>query len=291
MKQIREINLEKECKIMKKLKYLLEERLNKGLMFSLNDIKEIIEYFLEVYDVFDIVRDCVLYTDFDKKTSQGYYDPSNLLLYFNEANIRDSIVRRHKSTIGKQIPFQNYYNYHLLVAILHELIHVLQFKDVLNGKVEDKPIVLELYKLSHDLLKDKGLYKEYHGLFPIEREAIISSNDTVLSCYQSLDPELVGKESLRIYQLETILAILKDYERKFRMISPVQQLLKVSDDPLRKYYEQNIKEEYLSLYRRLELGLPIDKKEYDRLINLYHDINEGKVPVQESVKKIILRRG
>ena len=55
--------------------------------------------------------------------------------------------------------------------------------------------------------------------------------------------------------------------------------------------KEHIKEEYLSLYRRLEVGLPIDKKEYDRLINLYHDINEGKVPVQESVKKIILRRG
>lgn len=292
MKQIKEIKLEKECKIINKLTYLIEERLNKGLLIKISDIKEIIEYFIEVYQVDDIVKECTIDLDGDKRKPQGYYDINGLSLYFNEANIRDSILKRYQfALISEQIPFHNYYNYHFLVALLHEFNHVLQFKDILNDCVSDKQIVLDLYKLSHALLRNRDLYREYRDLFPNEREAIISSNATLLSCFQSLDPELVGKNPLRLYQLETILGLLKDYKKGIRMVSPFQQLMKESDEPLKKHYERILKEEYISLYRRLELGLPIDKKEYYRLCELYHDINESLVPVQESVKKIILRRG
>jgi len=178
----------------------------------------------------------------------------------------------------------------ILRYILSELKMIKQYRETYL-KISDGSITLDLYCLNKDLKKRKDLYQEHKTLFPNYREAIISSLDTVVSSFQKLDEKLVGLDDLKYYQLSMLYKLLNGYSGKFKISSPIEKLLGLSPDVLSDWYIKMIDKEYISLYSRLELGLPINRNELKRVKKIYSDVNDNNIKNGVNIKKLILTRG
>lgn len=276
---------------MREIYILLENRIKNNEILIQEDIVNIINWYLEKNFLTDFLKE-IHFIEFPNNYMPAWYNNYDLKLYINLYQLIDENIKTFKlKPINYEMSVVNYCNYLIIITLFHELKHIMQYRDFLMKNETKKALVLDLYSLDKDLFKNRELYRNYHDLFPCEREALITSHDISLTCFQNIDDGLLSRDELKVYQLDFIKRLIKNYDGKFKIKSPFEQLLVASNDPLSSFYKEKLKREYIPLYNRLELGLPISKQEYQRIKNLRKEVLSDSLKKDENIKELILKRG
>ena len=275
---------------MKNIYELLSYKTYKQEIINIDDIKNIVDNYINKNGLSSFVREkFILEEQTNKKNIPAYYDSSNFRLIFFMKIISENILNNYAKLKVKypDINLVNYYNYSLLECVLHELHHILQYKEIfLHEKNND--LVVDLYYLSHALQKKYADYEENITLFPVEREATIFSHDILFESFRRLDSEYVNNVEMKLFQKISLTDLLRDYKGRFNIKSPYEQLINIFQTDL---YGDSLKKDYFQLYKRLVYGLPITKKEYKNVQGLYEEIDNGLINPRENIKTLILKRG
>lgn len=199
------------------------------------------------------------------------------ILYLNMTNIINfskDINRAYNLKIGDN---RLLVYYELLFIIFHELTHARQ-EYLMNNNYN------KMYNSSYELLQDNyDQYMENHDNILIERYANLRG---VILSYKILS-YIYSKKEINQLRKMIILYLYTGYKKDengnivaiidyFNNIINENNLTKINDDF----------SEYKSFYNRLYLGLPITKKEFKNIINLYWKI-EKDTCVDEEVKLLI----
>ena len=276
--------MEKVLKIIEK-KMSINERLDK------DDILSIIDEYVRANKLESFIKKVyfVNENDFDYT---AFYNQEKLYLVFVMNKIYENAITNYNYVSNSiNINFNSFYNYYLLVSLFHELKHVMQYKKMFLGFKDNFLTIYNEDEILKNIYDDKKLYFTYHDLFPREREANIFSISETLKYFCMLKRGLVSKEELKYYQLHYVNTLLSGYDRNlFNIKSPFEKLVKLGN--VNKLMQiDDINEVYLTLYNRVLLGLPISKKEYDRIFQLYYLIKDERISPSVDIEKIIVKRG
>lgn len=276
---------------MKEIYKLLEKRIENNEIFSNYDILDIVNWYLKENDLFDFLGE-VRFIQFPNNYTLSWYDDKKLKLYINLYNLIDENLYKFRDNLSiNSMNVVNYCNYSIIVAVFSGLNSIRQYRDLVKKDEFYKPIVSELYLCNKELKQDKNLYKSCYSIFPCERKSEIDSREIGMRCFQNIDSELLSQDELKVYQINFINSLISNYNGKFKIISPFEQLLVESNDLSVKGYINWLKSEYISLYVRLELGLPVSKKELKRIALLKKEVLKDKIKKTENIKELIIKRG
>lgn len=277
---------------MEKVLRIIEEKMKSNDRLSKEDILIILEVYCEFYKLESFIKK-VYFIDESNLKYSAFYNQDNLSLVFIMNKVYENVVANYKFVSKEtKINFNSFYNFFLLITMFHELKHIIQYKKIFLG-LDDN--FLKIYNENEILRKKYGknskLYINHHDLFPCEREANIFSVRETLKYFGALKRGIINKEELRFYQLYYINLLLSNYDRNlFNIKSPFEKLVKLGNgDSLRQVDAVN--KVYLSLYNRILLGLPISKKEYGRILDLYYSLEEDELSPYVDIEKIIVKRG
>jgi len=276
---------------MEKVLRIIEERMEFNDRLGKDDILNILNEYVRVYNLESFVKN-VYFVNEPNFNYSAFYNQDNLYLAFVMNKIYENAISNYNCVCDSvNVKFNNFYNFSLLTSLFHELKHIIQYKKMFLG---DKDNYLKIYEIDEILRKgnsNRDLYIKYHDLFPCEREANIFAVSETLKYFSILKRGIVNKEELRYYQLYYVNLLLSSYDRNlFNIKSPFEKLVKFGNNDKLAQVDM-IDEVYLSLYNRLLLGLPISKKEYDRISNLYYCIKDDELSPYVNVEKIIVKRG
>lgn len=276
---------------MKEVYKLLEKRIENNEIFSNYDILDIVNWYLKEYDLFDFLGE-VRFIQFPNNYTLSWYDDKKLKLYINLYNLIDENLYKFRDNLSiNSMNVVNYCNYSIIVAVFSGLNSIRQYRDLVKKDEFYKPIISELYLCNKELKQDKNLYKSCYSIFPCERKSEIDSREIGMRCFQNIDSELLSQDELKVYQINFINSLISNYNGKFKIISPFEQLLAESNDLSANGYINWLKSEYISLYVRLELGLPVSKKELKRIALLKKEVLKDKIKKTENIKELIIKRG
>lgn len=182
-------------------------------------------------------------------------------LFVETKDIQNGIIDGHSFNAGDNVKF---YNFVVLITILHELCHAKQDFIIKN----DKGLNADVYRFCGNLVEDNSdFYNLYHDLFPFERYADLYS--LKMAC-EVMDYVYKDMNNL-VFKLDYLYMLIQDYidsiDGPLYRFANVCELFKCDDfNPL--LYKLNIHD--LELHDRLFLGLQISNEECLKVKSIYH---------------------
>ena len=232
-------------------------------------------YVLEKKDIYDIastyikenkiescLKDIVFTND---KSVRAIYNISKNVITINDKKIIESCYRLFDGIQKIYKIDEEYYcyflNFYYLYIIYHELMHVNQ-----KAKYEkkDNELFNYLYELCLILLhNNRTFYKRNHDIFPMEIEA---NNFGFLTAYNLMNYTKLPMKETRVMHLQYLFSLLLNYEKNNNQIkSPIELLREGNNIVDINLINVLLDKQKLSKLERMNLGLPINLKEYDSI--------------------------
>lgn len=248
-----------------------------------NDIKFISFYLINKYKYKDLV-DTIKFKNVSKddENTAAYYD-GDTIVFFRDGLEKDAIenyneLRDNFTFDGTKVDF---YNFVTLSTIFHEFTHVYQ-RRIINSKVNSTEN--KIISFCAGLEKINEFYEKNYDIDLKEVQAFSEGYVKALHIYEHLTKDFVtenDKRTLTRIVLDNILHCYLVDNHKDKIISPSERLIKVAACYPLNYYNLDISKfmksilnNNLSLYKKLQLGLPISYDEY-AYMNLKADCIES----------------
>lgn len=236
---------EKLISQIKKHQYLTEDA-----------ITEYVDELIKMMDLHDYYAGIDFVDNYKRNAVTIYSFETKIITFsFNEVKIIVNEIIKNNNLNVNNIDFFNIY---CILNLLHEVIHIVQY--YLIGETDWAIAELfyqELMLVSK--MKDNEIYDNYHDLFAFERDAILTSLETIESI---LDEYFDFKEirefihTMLIYHLEYGYFCYEDAHSPMELI--FQDLFKIDAPTL----------ENLDDYNMIKLGCSINEENYQECIKL-----------------------
>lgn len=250
-------------------------------IFNKGDIDKLYNIFINNYYGVTKYLSCI---EEENISGSAVYSCSKKKIFINIYNVveglKDEVSKL--SLRGDQVYF--YYNIQILVILFHELWHVRQMYSSLNSGIIG---TLLFYGKTLGNPSGEGDYREYvnslyeesYRVNPCEREAYVKSSDVVRG--------IIGNNryvDINILDYLSYLSLKSKIEGYSSYLCPSEIYFDMINSSLVweafPFYDSNKRrmvkkcKDIFSLDDRLTYGLPIDKREYDMILNLRDNVKE-----------------
>lgn len=270
--------------------YQKKEEILNSIINEENDkelFKDCVEEIITKENLSDYVQKVTLFNS-SNLSIYGKYDYNKKAIYINEEKFASE-------------PFAYMYYKKMLNIFYHEMRHAKQYKmiekytndyinkpkDYIYNTEELKELRQIKTYLSSNKLSNKNIkkYSKYHDLFSAEHDAILHGNLDMSEYMKDIDSE-ISPGSILAANKTTLKLLLKDYKYNSKgvLVSPVEQL---SHNKIKNKLFRNkiLKEQNLTNYEKLELGLPIDGNVFEKYSSLNIE-KESPKDFKRFIKKI-----
>lgn len=257
--------------LVKELSFYVRNHSKKRLPIDKTFVKDIVDIILRNSE---IEYSSIILFEGDE---MAYWDVESKSLVLNITKVLNISKAQKKDFFCTKTGDAKIFSYYLVLdTIIHELTHARQY--YLIEKEKNK-----IYDSCDRLLTKKyAIYSERHDDVLYERYANLRGN--ILS-YQILS-YVYPQKYTNILKLAIMEYLTSGYNFENNdMVSALDTYNQIMEDCDMPKVNIDFNED-TDFYSRLYLGLPISSEEYEKLINLYCDIFEGKKQT-EDIKKLI----
>ena len=265
-------------------------------LLSGDDVKEICNIILKRNKYYFVNKIDILSHNPNDENCAGLYHDDHLFFFF------DGIVNMLQGYCDDTTDLYTFdgakvdiYNFYYLTIIFHELAHVRQqyIMDTARSSIEKK-----IFTLFLNLSLNREFYQENYCNILTEINAENVALVTANYFYSQLPKNFVTKNDRKAYQLSTLGTLLhSNYEivsKKEMVISPSEHLIdSLNDDILAsqnmncdQYLNLIYKQNNLTIYKKMMLGLPLEYQEYAYAELLYNRLkSDDEINVIKKLQK------